>query len=264
MKVIAILNEKGGVGKTTTAVTIACGLAASHRRVCLIDTGEQGHVCRALGLAKSPGFFELMQRNAAWSDVLVSIPPEKFLTPGTAVSDAGVLTIVPSNVETRALPYLLPPSGLHLRRRIEQLESIFDYVVIDTDPAASLLHILIYAAADCILYPTKVEELSFDGLVEALSHLEEASAQRVAMKLPPVTVLGILPTMFRSNSMEHKTNLAALRERYGDLVWEPVAERTLWTEALAGASGYIPVYAHASHSPAAKDAWAIINRVLYP
>lgn len=103
MKVIAIVNEKGGVAKTTTAVTVACGLAARRRRVVLIDTDEQGHVCRALGLAKAPGFFELMQRNKPWKDVLVPIPPEKFLAPGRARMSGGHLLIVPSDVETRAM-----------------------------------------------------------------------------------------------------------------------------------------------------------------
>lgn len=261
MKVIAIVNEKGGVAKTTTAVTLACGLAARRKTVVLIDSDEQGHVCRALGLEKSPGFFDLMQRNKPWSDVLIQIPPEKFLAPGSAAMSGGHLLIVPGDIETRALPYTLRPDGLHMRKRIQQLEQTVDYVVIDTGPAASLLHVLIYTAADYILYPTKTEELSFDGLIEALAHLEGASAQRTALHLPPVEVLGIVPTMFRSNSTEHKVNLKALQEAYSGLVWDAIAERTLWAEALASASGFTPVYAHQPGSPAAKDAWNLINRV---
>lgn len=264
MKVIAVVNEKGGVGKTVTAVTLMCGLAARHKRVIGMDFDEQGHVCRALGLSKSPGVFDLMQRNKPWADVLLTIPPEKFLPPGRAAMDSGHLLIVPGDIETRALPYTMRPDGLQLRKRIQQLENAVDYVVIDTGPAASLLHILIYSAADYILYPTKTEELSFDGLLEALGHLEGASAQRTAMHpaLPPVEVLGIIPTMFRSNSLEHKVNLKALQEAYGDLVWDSVAERTLWAESLASASGFTPVYAHAPSSPAARDAWKMIDRVL--
>lgn len=261
MKVLAVVNEKGGVAKTTLAVTLAAGLAACRKRVVLIDSDEQGHVCRALGLDKSPGFFDLMQRNKPWQDVLIPIPPEKFLPPGSARMNAGHLMIVPGDIETRALPYTLRPDGLQMRRRIQQLQDAVDYVIIDTGPAASLLHVLIYSAADYILYPTKVEELSFDGLMEALRHLESASGLRSALNLPPVEVLGIVPTMYRSNSTEHKVNLKALREHYGALVWDEVGERTYWAEALASASGYTPVYAHAPGSPAARDAWKIIGRV---
>src|SRR5687767_11195126 len=106
MKVIGILNEKGGVGKTTLSVTLGCGLAAIGKRVMIVDTGEQGHGAVALGLAKAPGFFELMQRNARWKDVIVPIPPEKFLPPGKATMTGGTLMIVPSNIETRALPMI--------------------------------------------------------------------------------------------------------------------------------------------------------------
>ncbi len=75
-------------------------------------------------------------------------------------------------------------------------------------------------------------------------------------------VLGIVPTMYRTASAEHKYNLKALREHYGNQVWEPIAERTLWAESLAGASNYVPVYAHQPSSPAAKEAWQFIDHVL--
>lgn len=261
MKAIALLQEKGGVAKTTLSVTLACGLAALGKTVMLIDTGEQGHVSRALGREKLPGFFELMQRNAAWKDVIVPIPAEKFLPPGKATMEAGRLMIVPSNIETRALPMIMRPEQMTLRKRVEQLADHVDYVVIDTDPAAGLLHLLIYTAADYILYPTKVEELSFDGLQEALAHLTSANYVRGGHRLPPVEILGIVPTMYRSVALEHKSNLEHLHKHFGDKVWAPIAERTVWAEALAGASGYTPVYAHAPNSPAAREAWEFIKRV---
>lgn len=260
-KVIGILTEKGGVGKTTLAVTLACGLAALGKRVVLIDTGEQGHVCRALGRAKAPGFFELMQRNKAWADTLIPIAPEKFLQPGRRASEGGTLMVVPSDIETRALPLIMRPEQMTLRKRIEQLEGQVDYVVIDTDPAAGLLHLLIYAAVDYMIYPTKVEELSFDGLMEALAHLNGANYTRMGHRLPPVAILGIVPTMYRSVALEHKTNLKYLEDEFGEKVWQPIAERAVWAEALAGASGYVPVYAHAPNSLAAKEAWTFIQRV---
>ncbi len=261
MKVLLYINEKGGVGKTTLAITTACGLAARGNRVVLIDTDEQGHVARGLGFEKEPMLFELLQRNRPWSEVLRQVPAEKFLPPGSSTRQGGQLLILPSNVETRALPYTMRPDGLQLRKRIEQLASAIDYVVIDTGPSASLIHLVIYSAADYVIYPTKTEELSFDGLVEALGHLDSANAVRGSNHLPPIAVLGIVPTMFRTRVLEHETNLKSLREVYGDQVWEPIAERAVWAEALAGASGYVPVYAHAPNTPAALEANLLIQRI---
>lgn len=260
-KVIGILTEKGGVGKTTLSVTLGCGLAALGNRVIIVDTGEQGHVMVALGGRKMPGFFELMQRNKSWADTLIPIAPEKFLQPGRWVREGGSLMVLPSDIETRALPLIMRPEQMTLRKRIEQLQGHVDYVIIDTDPAAGLLHLLIYAAVDYMIYPTKVEELSFDGLMEALAHLDGANYTRMGNRLPPVDILGIVPTMFRGVALEHKTNLKYLQDEFGGKVWQPIAERAVWTEALAGASGYVPVYAHAPGSLAAKEAWNFINRV---
>ncbi|MBL8165570.1 MAG: ParA family protein [Anaerolineae bacterium] len=262
MKTIVCINEKGGVGKTTVAVTAAAGLAARGYRVLLIDTDEQGHVATSLGLEKAPGLFNLLEMQVSWRDVCLQIKPEQFMQPGRALmSSTGTLLIVPSDTRTRALPFTMRPDAMVLNQRLQQLASALDFVIIDTAPAASLIHLLIYSAADYAIYPTKTEYLSFDGLIEALSHLEGANSVRQGKGLPAVQVAGIIPNMFRKATLEHRENLKMLQEHYGDLVWQPVAERAVWTEALSSVSGYTPVYAHAPGSEAAREAWEIVNRI---
>jgi chromosome partitioning protein len=261
MKVITSINEKGGVGKSLMAITAACGLAARGKKVLLIDTDEQGHVSTALGYQKAPGLFNLLEMNADWKDVLWTVQPERFMPPGAALHQAGRLLILPSDVRTRALPFTMRPDAMHLYKRLRQVENVFDYVLIDTAPSASLLHILIYTATDYVLYPTKTEYLSFDGLVEAMNHLESANDQRAGRHLPPVEIIGIVPNMYRKGTLEHDNNLAALRDSYGDMVWEPIGERTMWAESLSPVSNYCPVYAYAPGSKAANEAWGLVNQI---
>jgi len=262
MKTIVCINEKGGVGKTTVAVTTAAGLAARGYRVLLLDTDEQGHVATSLGLDKEPGLFNLLEMRVGWRDVMRQVKPEQFMKPGSALMSAkGTLLIVPGDTRTRALPFTMRPDAMVLNERLQQLEGVMDFVIIDTAPAASLIHLLIYSAADYAIYPTKTEYLSFDGLIEALSHLDGANSVRQGKGLPPIKVTGIIPNMFRKATLEHRENLKMLQTHYGDLVWTPIAERAVWTEALSSVSGYTPVYAHAPGSEAAREAWEIVDRV---
>src|SRR5690606_2289735 len=99
MKVVTLLNEKGGVGKTTVATHIAAGLAIKGHRVLLADADPQGHATVMYGLTKEPGLYDLLVRNAPYQRVLRVISPELYEIPGQAVE--GKLYLLPSNVETR-------------------------------------------------------------------------------------------------------------------------------------------------------------------
>lgn len=261
MKVWAFINEKGGVGKTKVSATIAAGLAARGYRVLLIDTDEQGHIATSFGYAKEAGLFELLARGGDWAKVLRGIPPEKYQLPGTTIPAETNLYYVPSNLETRALPYVMSPDGMVLRQRLNQVQTLFDVCIIDTAPAASLLHILIYVAADYVIYPTRPEFLSLDGLSTALSHLGSANSIRQQAGLAPIELAGILPTMYRKAVQEHRDNVADIRQRYGSKVWEPIPLATAWDESLGPSSGFVPVYAYDMGSQAAADAWTLVDRV---
>ena len=255
MKVITLLNEKGGVGKTTLATHIAAGLAIRDYRVVLVDADPQGHATVVSGLAKEPGLYNLLVRQDSFKEVLRFIPPEQYQVPGKPV--VGQLFVIPSNVETRNIANSIS-DAFAVADRFRQLGDAIDYVIFDTSPTPSLLHGSIYLATDAILYPTKCEYLSFDGLVESINHRQAAQAYRDKWNLGDIAVLGIVPTMYRTQTVEHSENLKELKKQFGDLVWPPIMQRTIWTEA---ATMRQPVFALAPNTKAAAEAWSLVERV---
>jgi len=256
MKIITLLNEKGGVGKTTLAVHIAAGLAARGWRVVLADADPQGHATVSLGLPKEAGLYDLLVRQAPFQQVLRPAPIESYQIPG-AEPTTGKLFVVPSNVETRNIAGSIS-DAFTVDERFRELSNAVDIVIFDTSPTPSLLHGSIYLATDGIIYPTKCEYLSFDGLVESLGHRETAQQQRRKWGLANIRVLGIIPVMFRNKTLEHAENLAHLKERFGALVWAPITQRTIWAEAAAMRQ---PVFTFAPQSAATQDAWRMVSRV---
>lgn len=247
MKVITIGNEKGGVGKTTTCTTIAAGLAQRGHRVLLIDADAQGHATRALGLPKTPGLYDWLVRDAELNQVLITIPIERY--GGTKGNET--LFLIPSNVETRNIATSISDAYAVLDR-LDMVQSIFDYVLIDTSPTPSLLHGAIYLATDYVIYPTLCEYWSFDGLSESMNRRDSTSEVHKAK------VAGIIPFRVRANTLEHAENLDRLRKQFGPLVWDPIPESIIWAEATAF---HVPIFVHAPDHSASQYAWRIVERV---
>jgi chromosome partitioning protein len=255
MKTLTLINEKGGVGKTTLAIHVAAGLTIRGYRVVLADADAQGHATVSFGLAKGPGMYDLLVRGSPFRDVLQPAHPERFAIPGQ--SSKGQLYVVPSNVETRSIPIQIS-DAFAVADRFKELEDLVDVVIFDTSPTPSLLHGSIYLATDSIIYPTKCEYLSFDGLVESFTHRDMIQQTRSRWGLVDISVMGIVPTMFRASTLVHQENLNKLKSRYGDLVWPEVYMRTIWAEAST--VGQL-VFRFAPESSAARDMWSIVDRV---
>lgn len=255
MKIITLINEKGGVGKTTLAIHIAAGLALRGYRVILADADAQGHATVSLGLKKAPGLYDLLVRGATFREVLIPADPARYTPEGSTCK--GQLYVVPSNVETRSIPIQIS-DALAVSDRFRELEGMVDAVVFDTSPTPSLLHGSIYLATDAIIYPTKCEFLSFDGLIESFSHREMMQSTRAYLGLKTIEVMGIVPMMYRATTLVHQENLNKLKQRYGNKVWPEVLMRTSWAEAST--VGML-VYRFAPESSAARDAWSLVNRV---
>jgi len=264
MKIIALLNEKGGVGKTTLATHIAAGLAIRGLRVVLADGDPQGQAGLLMGQQKEPGLYNLLIRDEEFRDVLRAVPPEVYGEDGSQ----GELWLLPGNIETRVISQINPNPFL-IRERFAELNSWADVVVFDTSPSPSNFHTAIYMAADSILIPTNCTFLSLDGVAYSVAHQEQARALREQNQLGIVERMGIIPTMYQGTQV-HDINLQDLLKVYGRHVWPAVPLRKVWQEAaqvgklLFNYSPKLEAYdsrADKVRTTATGEMWAMIERI---
>lgn len=218
--VFALVNQKGGVGKTTTAVTLGHRLALDGHRTLLVDVDPQGHVAAALGRDKGPGLYRLIQ----WAQGL----PEQPLI----LSARPNLDIIPSDKSTEPAKRVL--SSLDFRERVlaDALAGLgegYDAVVIDCAPSVDVLHVAALVAADWIVIPTKLDYLAVDGVREVITSVEEI--KRRTRRAPQV--LGVLPTFWDRRTNETVAQLNDLARAFGRLVLPPIPEDVRLREAPA-------------------------------
>jgi chromosome partitioning protein len=253
MEVLTLLNEKGGVGKTTLAVHMAMGLALRGYRTLLLDADPQGHATIRCGLEKAPGMYELMMKGAAWGAVCQTVAPERYGIPGEIVPEA-LLRVVPSNVETRRIGDV--DDALLLADRLDEIDDV-DVVVVDTPPTPSVLHGVIYMATTTVIYPTTLTYTAFDGLAESIRRREAADMARHAKwGLPAIRLGGIVPVAYRANTAEQTAHLESLRRAFGGRVWRAIPQRVIWQESESAAR---PVFALEPNGDAAADVWEILD-----
>ncbi len=256
MRVITVGNEKGGVGKTTIASVIAGLLADEGHRVLYIDADAQGTGTQALGLEKEPCLYNWLVRNAPVKDVLRPVAEDVWKT--DHAEPGGLLAAVPSNVETRNIANSI--SGIRvLRNKLKALDSIFDFVVIDTSPTPSLLHGAIYIGTDFMLYVTQPHNWSVNGIEETMNHVAGDSETKEEFGYRGVRTLGIVPNMCKSNTIVGDAALEYLQENYNGQLWRPVRDRETWRQA--GMMGQL-VYKFAPNTDAAEDAYGLVEQLM--
>lgn len=228
MNTITLAQEKGGVGKTTLAVTLAAGLAERGHRVVLVDADAQASATSALGIEEQPGIYDLLIRKHSFQNVLCTVSPETWSAAPNAAQ--GELYVVPGNVETRNIANMLSDIQAILIT-FSALDEWADFIVIDTPPTPSLWHSPIYLASDYVIYPALAEAASLESLAKTISRLHPLGQMRQQIGKTPTQTLGIVPTMYRLNTSLHLANIEILRERYGPLVKDGCPQRVAWGEA---------------------------------
>jgi len=260
MQIITLLNEKGGVGKTSLATHIATGLAIKGYRVILVDADPQGHATISLGLKKEPMLYQTLIYDLAFDEAIRPINPNIFSS--DAHPAKGSLYIIPTDASARVIPMMTSDTHVVLKK-FRQLENYVDYVVFDTAPTPSLLHGSIYIATDSIIYPTECAFLSFDGLAESIGRREQVRSDRSELQLGDIKVAGIVPNKVRRHKdgylRSHQHALEMLHQQFGNIVWPPIDLNTTWEQAQFAQR---VLFNYAPDSRATQQIWKIVNKVV--
>lgn len=250
MRVVSVVNEKGGVGKTAIAIHLAAALSILGKRVLLIDTDSQGHSSIAFGMEKAGSLYDLLVRAAPWKDVIKVVPPAQYYD-GTIDTSKGSLFLLPGDLQTRGIGEMVG-DAYALHDRLQEIAPVFDYVVLDTAPNPSKLQLMIFAATDAILIPTRLEWFGFDGVARSMANKKAFDQFRMSKGLQPTELAGIVPTMFKKKTLEHTENLKLLQEQFGAKVFTPINDRVIWAESNHAKKS---LFSYQPNSMAAKDAW---------
>jgi chromosome partitioning protein len=248
-RVIAIANQKGGVGKTTTAVNLGASLAASEQRTLIIDCDPQGNTTSALGFPKDPA------RRTLYQALILDEPIERIII------DAQVegLDLIPSdkNLVGAAVELVgMENREYRLRETIRTVKEKYSYVLIDCPPSLDLLTLNALAASDSVLVPVQCEYLALEGISELLDTL-----MRLRRTInPTLAIEGILLTMYDDRTTLSKQVAADLRSFFGSQVFEIVIPRNV---RLAEAPSHgMPVLFYDIHSKGAESYIQLAKEVI--
>ena len=217
MKIIAVANQKGGVGKTTTSVNLASCLAARGKRILLIDLDPQANATSALGLPSIEGqsiYGPLLGHENVADKVIPTRWEHLFMITGD-------LHLAGAEIEVAR-------ADDHLTRLRVALESLradapFDYVLLDCPPSLGILMTNALAAADELLIPLQCEYFALEGLSKidhVVTQIRESGAN------PTLTIGGILMTMFMRNNLAHQV-IQEVQKHFGDVIFKTVIPRTV-------------------------------------
>jgi len=244
MRKIAIALSKGGVGKTTTAVNLAAGLARAGKTVLLLDVDTQGQAAKALGVASAAGLAEVISGEADFDAACAAARPNLWLLAGgrSLASLKRLITRKDFGGEQT------------LAEALQAVDGRFDYVLVDTAPGWDALTINVLFYADDVLSPVSLEIMTLQGLTEFAHSMAAIQKYRPALQLKY-----ILPTFYDRRVRKSGEILAQLQAYYGERVCDPIR----YNVRLSEAPGYgQAIFEYSPSSIGAQDYQVLTERIM--
>lgn len=245
-RVIALVNQKGGVGKTTSTINIGAGLAKKGKRVLLVDLDPQGNLTYSLGIKAdevNPTVYQVMKDEATAKDAIIK----------------GEFDVIPANIQLSGAELELSSVAgreLILKEALEPLLPDYDYILIDAPPALNMLTINALTACQEVFIPLQAEYLSLNGMLQ-LTNTVALVSKRLNNDLK---ITGVIATLYDARKNLNREVIEAIQERFKDSLFKTYIRDNI---ALAEAPSYgKDIFSYQPNSNGASDYLQLVDEII--